>query len=92
MIEKCEQQQQRPRRTTEHGYTVSSPCEPSGSGELNLGSFFTVKILFAFIIHLRAEKYIKCAQITSKCYICAHVFAPLSGPAADSIYYKIIPH
>ena len=22
-------------RTTEHGYTISSPCEPDGSGELN---------------------------------------------------------
>ena len=22
------------RRTTEHGYTISSPCEPDGSGEL----------------------------------------------------------
>ena len=21
-------------RTTEHGYTISSPCEPDGSGEL----------------------------------------------------------
>ena len=21
-------------RTTEHGYTISSPCEPEGSGEL----------------------------------------------------------
>ena len=23
-------------RTTEHGYTISSPCEPEGSGELNI--------------------------------------------------------
>ena len=22
-------------RTPEHGYTISSPCEPEGSGELN---------------------------------------------------------
>ena len=22
------------RRTTDHGYTISSPCEPNGSGEL----------------------------------------------------------
>ena len=22
------------RRTTDHGYTISSPCEPEGSGEL----------------------------------------------------------
>ena len=28
------QRQQRPRRTPEHGYTISSPCEPNGSGEL----------------------------------------------------------
>ena len=25
-------------RTTEHGYTISSPCEPDGSGELKIGS------------------------------------------------------
>ena len=24
-------------RTTEHGYTISSPCEPDGSGELKSG-------------------------------------------------------
>ena len=24
-------------RTTEHGYTISSPCEPDGSGELKIG-------------------------------------------------------
>ena len=24
----------RRRRTLEHGYTISSPCEPEGSGEL----------------------------------------------------------
>ena len=23
-------------RTTEHGYTISSPCEPDGSGELKM--------------------------------------------------------
>ena len=26
----------RQRRTPEHGYTISSPCEPNGSGELKL--------------------------------------------------------
>ena len=37
-------------RTTEHGYTISSPCEPDGSGELNIPMqekrdiFCTVKI------------------------------------------------
>ena len=29
MIEKCERQ-----RSTEHGYTISLPCEPNCSGEL----------------------------------------------------------
>ena len=24
-------------RTTEHEYTISSPCEPDGSGELKMG-------------------------------------------------------
>ena len=32
------------RRTTDHGYTISSPCEPNGSGELkntcSLTSYF----------------------------------------------------
>ena len=27
-------------RTTEHGYTISSPCEPDGSGELKSGVGF----------------------------------------------------
>ena len=27
-------------RTTEHGYTISSPCEPDGSGELKKYSCF----------------------------------------------------
>ena len=25
--------------TTEHGYTISSPCEPEGSGELKITEF-----------------------------------------------------
>ena len=25
-------------RTPEHGYTISSPCEPNGSGELKMES------------------------------------------------------
>ena len=29
-------------RTTEHGYTISSPCEPDGSGELKRGSSVSV--------------------------------------------------
>ena len=36
-------------RTTEHGNTISSPCEPEGSGELKIGiplytPFFLCKI------------------------------------------------
>ena len=27
-------------RTTEHGYTISSPCEPDGSGELKIYMWF----------------------------------------------------
>ena len=36
-------------RTTEHGYTISSPCEPDGSGELkiSLGKKF---IFFIFLL------------------------------------------
>ena len=29
-----QQRQRQLRRTPEHGYTISSPCEPNGSGEL----------------------------------------------------------
>ena len=48
-------------RTTEHGYTISSPCEPDGSGELKilkqsltdsyfqlLDSLFAIMALFDF--------------------------------------------
>ena len=28
-------------RTTEHGYTISSPCEPDGSGELKIDEWNT---------------------------------------------------
>ena len=33
------------RRTTEHGYTICSPCEPDGSGELKIGSASMAKIV-----------------------------------------------
>ena len=29
-------------RTTEHGYTISSPCEPDGSGELKIDYEYAV--------------------------------------------------
>ena len=32
MFKKCERR--RRRWTVEHGYTISSPCDPNGSGEL----------------------------------------------------------
>ena len=38
-------------RTTEHGYTISSPCEPDGSGELKmkaLGLLVSEKIFYIF--------------------------------------------
>ena len=31
-------------RTTEHGYTISSPCEPDGSGELK-SYYLTVSVI-----------------------------------------------
>ena len=36
MFEKCGRttDDEGRRRTTDHGYTISSPCEPEGSGEL----------------------------------------------------------
>ena len=35
-FEHCGQKRRQGRRTTEHGYTVSSPCEPNGSEELKM--------------------------------------------------------
>ena len=32
-------------RTPEHGYTISSPCEPKGSGELKNITFVEGKVL-----------------------------------------------
>ena len=34
-------------RTTEHGYTISSPCEPDGSGELKM-------YWLSFVINIKA--------------------------------------
>ena len=41
--------------TPEHGYTISSPCEPDGSGELNFfifikNCFFLLKLFVCFKI------------------------------------------
>ena len=36
-------------RTTEHGYTISSPCEPDGSGELNI-CFHKVRLLAMYFL------------------------------------------
>ena len=33
--------------TTEHGYTISSPCEPDGSGELKSSCQALAKVLFS---------------------------------------------
>ena len=38
-------------RTTEHGYTISSPCEPDGSGELKRHYLFALK---ARIVHKKS--------------------------------------
>ena len=35
-------------RTTEHGYTISSPCEPDGSGELKTKGSFNTSFLTLF--------------------------------------------
>ena len=37
-------------RTTEHGYTISSPCEPDGSGELKMVNR-TVNCAMHFPLH-----------------------------------------
>ena len=34
MFEHCGRRQTDGRRTLDHGYTISSPCKPNGSGEL----------------------------------------------------------
>ena len=35
-------------RTTEHGYTISSPCEPDGSGELKRDNFTVKTLILSF--------------------------------------------
>ena len=39
-------------RTTEHGYTISSPCEPDGSGELTSADEMILGKLFNPIVAL----------------------------------------
>ena len=41
MFEMCERRRRRRRRAAEHGYAISSPCEPNGSGELKRLLFST---------------------------------------------------
>ena len=46
------------RRTPEHGYTISSPCEPNGSGDLkihNYGPFIHCNTLF--VEQFRLEEF-----------------------------------
>ena len=52
-------------RTTEHGYTISSPCEPDGSGELiscvmrkpNFG-ILTAKLISAFVFTTQIVQFL----------------------------------
>ena len=46
---------QRLRRTTEHGYTISSPCEPNGSGEL--------KSVYAINCNILSKTYAHCFDV-----------------------------
>ena len=50
-------------RTTEHGYTISSPCEPDGSGELKTSN--------TYVIHSynRARACVR----ASACHVCVCV-------------------
>ena len=43
------------RRTTEHGYTISSPCEPNGSGELKLMRICSTNIQLYYVGHQVAD-------------------------------------
>ena len=43
-------------RTPEHGYTISSPCEPKGSGELKIVLFFLF-LLKTLIVDTRLNEY-----------------------------------
>ena len=42
MFEHCGQQ----RQTPEHGYTISSPCDPEGSGELIIFKYIWVSKIY----------------------------------------------
>ena len=50
-------------RTTEHGYTISSPCEPDGSGELKNGNLQTNYLQYLGIVQTIKE-YLKSINIT----------------------------
>ena len=38
-------------RTTEHGYTISSPCEPDGSGELKISDQWYYRGTLNFLVY-----------------------------------------
>ena len=45
-------------RTLEHGYTISSPCEPEGSGELKSLKIFSYRTNSPMIMKLGMEHYV----------------------------------
>ena len=48
MFEHCGQRLQQ-RRTSEHEYTISSPCEPIGSGELKIETTTVMILIFRIV-------------------------------------------
>ena len=41
-------------RTMEHGYTISSPCEPDGSGELKIGQGHPRVMIYINFVELQS--------------------------------------
>ena len=50
-------------RTPEDGYTISSPCEPNGSGELKLQTMFSQLELHK--LKLKATEYVYISNVWS---------------------------
>ena len=73
-------------RTTEHGYTISSPCEPDGSGELINGPGHMTKMATMPIYGKNHKKNLlllyRWTDFNETCYVA-------SGTLAHHSLYKL---
>ena len=67
----------RRRQTPEHGYTISSPCEPDGSGELKIRvSYF-----------LTRNPYMKFQNPSIKCFLNGRTDTRMDKPKANGPHF-----